>query len=446
MRISVEAVLFLFFVFSFNAISFSQDQSSSSNQNPENPVLESQNNSNQQLAPTWKAGFQFGGMSINGNDYNAIRLQPEFSIWKFGLGLDLNFEFDAGGRFRVTEWNSWQAVVSKILYLRFGFKREPIYAKVGSINDFTLGNGFIVDRYSNMLNYPSIKKLGFAFDIDFHYAGFESMTDNIFDWDILGLRAFGRPLIGTGIPLLDKLEIGATIAADLDTHNPIPPADSPYDFTDSTNSTNSVVCYGADIGIPLLDTAAFYLKSYVDFAAIMNKGTGEALGIGGSVIQMIPYKLELRILQPRFIPSYFDSYYDAARAYKYDSLDLLTSDNIGWLASTGITLLDNLFVWNVQMEGSFSSDIKPSFMTTIRLSKNLFKIIGVQLTWMRQNISSFSDVFIIQDGNSLLLLTINYFISENLAITLDYKRTFEMDSSGQINPFTSTTISTKIIF
>jgi hypothetical protein len=178
----------------------------------------------------------------------------------------------------------------------------------------------------------------------------------------------------------------------------------------------------------------------------MNKGTGEAVGIGGSFIQMIPYKLELRILQPKFIPSYFDAYYNAARAYKYDSLDLLTSDYLGWLASTGVTLLGNLFVWNVQMEGSFSSDIKPSFITTMSLSKGLFKIIGVQLTWMRQNISSFNDIYSIQDGNSLLLMTVNYFISENLAITLDYKRTFEMDSSGQIHPFTSTSVSTRINF
>lgn len=234
-------------------------------------VEETQNKEVQTNLISWSIEVQFGSLSINGVNYNSIRFQPDISIWKFGIGLDLNFEFTADGQFRKTEWDSWQAVISKILYLRFGFKKEPIYVKIGGINDFIFGDGFIVNRYSNMLSYPGVKKLGFCFDLDFNFAGFESMADNVFDWDILGLRGYGRPLMTTDIPFLNKLEIGATVTADFDPKNPHPSADKPYEFTDSTNSTNSVFIYGVDLSLPIVEISLFNMKAYADFAGIANK-------------------------------------------------------------------------------------------------------------------------------------------------------------------------------
>jgi len=408
------------------------------------PVEESQTN-----LISWSIGVQFGSLSINGVNYNAIRFQPDISIWKFGIGLDLNFEFTADGYFRKTEWDSWQAVISKILYLRFGFKKEPIYVKIGGINDFIFGDGFIVNRYSNMLNYPAVKKLGFCLDLDFNFAGFESMADNVFDWDILGLRGYARPLITTDMPIFSKLEIGATVAADLDPKNPHPSADKPYDFTDSTNSTNSVFIYGADISLPLVEASIFNMKTYADFAGIANKGTGEAIGISGNIGPaeiIFPYRLELRVFQPKFAPSYFNTYYDAERAYKYESLDFLTNNYIGWLFSSGINLFENKIVWLIQLEGAFSGDSKPSMIMTFSLTKDLFKMIAFKFTWMRQNIKDFNDIFYLETANSIFLLDVDFFASDNLVIALNYKRTFEVDSSGEIHPFSSTSISTKILF
>ncbi len=396
--------------------------------------------------PKFGMGLQFGTMTVNGVNWNSIRFQPDFGIGKFGIGLDLNFEFDADGNFRASEWNTWQAVLSKILYVRWGLKGEPVFVKVGGVNDFTFGNGFLVNLYSNMLNYPSVKKLGIAFDLDLDSFGFETMVDNIFDWDILGLRAFVRPLSGTELFLVNRLEIGATLAADLDPQNPAPPADRPYDFRDGTNS-QPVVVFGADVGLPLVNIPnIFFLKTYADFGAIAGKGTGEALGIGGRIVTVVPYKLEARLFQPQFTPYYFDSYYDAVRSVKYQSLDFATNHVFGWLFNTGIALLEDKLVATFEIEGTFEPGSRPALTFNFLLSRELLKIIGIRFTWTRQNIASAADIFTFEDANSLFLLGIDYAIAPNLILSLDYKRTFQIGSDGLVQPFTSTSISTKIAF
>jgi hypothetical protein len=115
--------------------------------------------------PSFGMGLEFGTVTINGTNYNTIHLQPDLKIGKFGIGLDVNFEFDADGRFRSEDWTGWQNILSKIMYLRWGQKFDkPVYVKIGNIDDFTIGHGLIMYRYSNMLNYPGTKTLGLAFD------------------------------------------------------------------------------------------------------------------------------------------------------------------------------------------------------------------------------------------------------------------------------------------
>jgi hypothetical protein len=431
----------LFFAVAF---SFSQEESQSSSSEPAQST-ESQNPKAPDNGPHFGFGFQFGAMVVDGVGYNTVRLQPDFAIGKFGVGLDLNFEFDGNGNFRVTEWNSWQAILSKILYIRYGFKGDPIYAKAGGINDFILGNGFIINRYSNMFNYPAFKKIGLAFDLDLMNFGFESMVDNLFDFDIMGLRAYYRPLMPFDIPLFSKLEIGATAAADLDPDNPLPPANQPYNFSDS-NTGKTIFAYGVDLGLPIVSLPFYTLRAYAEFAGIAGKGTGELLGVGGKIVTIVPYKLELRILQPKFIPSYFDAFYDAGRSLRYNSLDLIMNGSVGWLFDTGLSLLGDKLIWDFQIEGQFDPGSKPMLTTTFSISRDVLKIIGIQFTWIRKNLSNYYDIFIIEDANSILLVNIDYGLSDNLVINANYKRTFTVDANGQIKPFTSTTISTGVRF
>ncbi|MCX7882856.1 MAG: hypothetical protein N2314_06520 [Brevinematales bacterium] len=403
-----------------------------------------QSQTTQPASSPFTFGFQVGNITLDGTNYLSLRLQPDLSIGKFGIGLDLNLEFDPQWNFRTSEWNTWQAVLSKILYIRYGVKGDPFYIKVGNIDDFTLGNGWIMRRFSNMRDFPAIKKLGLALDTDFKITGFESAVDNIWDWDIMGLRVYVRPLQPTQIFLLEKLEIGGTVAADLDPANPTPPADKPYQFSDGNAKPVTVV--GLDMGLPLVDSPWFTLRPYADIGYIVNKGTGEAVGIRGDVVSIIPYRFEVRILQPRFVPIYFDTYYESVRSIKYDSLENFTNHSAGWAFTSGLQLMKGALFVDFTIEDNWEETSLPSLTLALGANKQILQLFDIRATWTRQNIAEWNDVFKYESEDSQLGLLINYYASQNLILSLVYKRTFKLDENGVIQSLTTTSISTKVSF
>lgn len=409
-------------------------------------------------SPDFGFGLSFGTVIINGVTYFQIKGAPDFSIGKFGVGLDINLEFDGSWNLRTTEWNSWQAILSKIKYLRWGTKGEkPVYFKIGQIEDGTIGNGFIMYRYANNLNYPNIKKFGIAFDLDLNYGGIETFVDNIFDFDIIGLRGFARPLYGTGIFLLDGLEIGGSVVMDLDPLNPAPPTNSPYEFSDSNDSTNKIFVFGVDLGLPIINLApVFDMKWYVDTAYILGKGTGEATGVKGSILSFIPYKLEIRYLQPKFLPSFFDSLYDAERYIivgsnyitKYDILDFITNSYFGWFFVSGVEF-EKIAKFNINLEDSFDDTTYPTMRLILSIDRELTKMVGFDFVYERKNIREFKDIYTTESTDAIILTKLSYKVSEMVSIVVNYRRTFDwFEENGQkvLKPLESTSISTEISF
>src|SRR5256886_8854573 len=66
---------------------------------------------------------------IDNQRYFAIRLRPEFSISKVGIGLDLNLEFDSTGSLRKENFNEFTDYVSIIRYVRYGQELDTFYVK-----------------------------------------------------------------------------------------------------------------------------------------------------------------------------------------------------------------------------------------------------------------------------------------------------------------------------
>jgi hypothetical protein len=399
-------------------------------------------------------GMEFGSLTIDGIDYNTIRLQPDINLGFFGVGLDLNFEFDGDGNFRMTEWNSWQAIVSKIQYLRFGQKSDSFYLKVGSISDFVLGNGMIVNGYNNALNEPAMRKLGLAWNMDFKYIGFQTMVGNLLALDVLGGRAYARPFVDLKIPFIDKVEFGATIAVDRDPQNPAPSASTPYDFLiNPTNICTNVVVWGADITAPLLDIGIFSLKTYLDFAAIAGKGMGEVLGVSGRIISFIPYKLEINNLQKQFVPGYFDVFYDIDRSTKYDSLDSYSNSVFGGLFQSGVSLFNDMMSFLVTINMPDMTFVqKPYMIFTAKINHDLTKKVDLSFSLIQRNITSIGDLAAFMstnttaNTNTVVQFNLTYYISDNVALTLNYQQTFQLDSSGTVEPYSSTVFNTKISF
>lgn len=265
-----------------------------------------------------------GGLGLNwidGQLYYAFHFTPEISFVNFGVGLDLMMDFDKNGNIRKENFNTFSDYLSVIRYVRYGFKNDPVYAKIGALDYYTLGHGSIMYAYNNS---PTIdaRKTGLNLDIDFGQFGFESIYSSFSEAGLLGIRGYVRPLQFTSlaeIPIIGNLEVGISYAGDFNdkagiTAGNYNPVTGNLSVTKDEGSVNII---GADIGLPLLRIPMFNLDLYTDYAKILNFGDGVATGIIGEFNSLglitAQAKLERRFNNKQYIPSYFGPLYEIER-------------------------------------------------------------------------------------------------------------------------------------
>jgi hypothetical protein len=354
---------------------------------------------------------------INGDyvTYQKLILSPDVAFGKFGLGLELTLHYtftDTAGVDPIRVEGDWipdpalnqnwlDVYLPKFKYIRYGFKGDPLYVKLGSIEDGTLGNGFIMHDYNNTLFLPEQRIFGMAFDLDgalfnFPYLGLETFVGNLAHFDVLGGRLFFRPLAGTKVPILKDLQVGGTIAADTDPglHLPTHPA------------RETVYVYGADIRQPLLTNPMINLAVFGDAAVLGNRSSlGGMVGFGGKAFGFLLYGAQVRMLGENFVPEYFDETYDLFRQDKYDiasgAVDL--EPYTGWLGSLGFSLFADLLVFKATLEAPFQQTGVdtyldwPHFYSQLLLGKGLVPNLTLELSYDKRNLGKskpfFQDLF-----------------------------------------------------
>ncbi|HSD63786.1 MAG TPA: hypothetical protein VLB50_08300, partial [Ignavibacteriaceae bacterium] len=265
-----------------------------------------------------------GGLGLNwidGQLYYTFHFTPEISFANFGVGLDLMMDFDKNGYIRKENFNTFSDYLSVIRYVRYGLKNDPVYAKIGALDYYTMGHGSIMYAYNNS---PTIdaRKTGLNLDIDFGQFGFESIYSSFSEAGLLGIRGYVRPLQFTSlaeIPIIGNLEVGVSYAGDFNdkagiTAGNYDPVTGNLSVTKDEGSVNII---GADIGLPLLRIPMFNLDLYTDYAKILNFGDGVATGIIGEFNSLglitAHAKLERRFNNKQYIPSYFGPLYEIER-------------------------------------------------------------------------------------------------------------------------------------
>jgi hypothetical protein len=326
-----------------------------------------------------EGGFDFGmalglGVEAFGNEtYQKISLSPDINLGKFGIGLDLtiHYQFLSGGLViwdgdwipdPVTFSNVLGLYLAKFKYVRYGLKGDPLYAKFGSIDDGTLGNGFIMGGYANTLFLPERRIFGLGLDVDgglfnFPLIGIETFVGDLSAFDVLGARLYVRPLVFTSIPLLKHLQVGATVAADFDPFRYVDPADlAALEAAYSVSATDArVFAAGVDLRQPILDGPIISLAAFADLATLQGKYFGGMVGFGGRLINLFTYGAQLRILGENFVPVYFDTTYDLRRLYNYavPEGNQGRPSYVGWYASLGTALLNDAFILSINLDGPF---------------------------------------------------------------------------------------------
>ena len=160
--------------------------------------------------PAFRAGIAIGAVTIDNQIYNHIGFRPEFSLGKLGVALDLSFYIDKDGNIRKDNWDSYRDIFEKIYYVRWGVPGDPLYIKVGAIDNYRLGFGLLMNHYSNTIEYPNIIRTGMELGIQTPKFGIQGMLNNFSEFTDGGGLSAGR----ITYPVWGNLQVGASMVFD----------------------------------------------------------------------------------------------------------------------------------------------------------------------------------------------------------------------------------------
>jgi len=380
-------------------------------------------------------GGELGATIIDGEAYWVVRFRPELTLGKVGIGLDIELLMNDDEGIRDNDWDNSHKWVRLIRYVQYGHPFDPLYARVGALDDVVVGHGFIVNHYTNWYD-EDYRRLGFDLGLSANAVGIEAFSSNLGRWEIIGTRAWMAPLSALTSSLAGRVRLGGTVAADLDPD-------------ERSETDDEVVVVGADAELPLLYGPPFRLYLYADHAQIVDYGQGQGLGIGGEFgrfmgISEIQARLERRFLGDRFIPAYFDAFYGVERYQKiYDSTAdtsfVIRKEDILDTVERGRAVygeLRGVVLGLVSLLGSYQYTDNRSHSGILHLEASLetFKgLVDLRGRIDKSSIEKTSDIFE-ADNRTLLEGEIGYRLNFYSMLYVRYRRTFQLESDGSYEP------------
>ncbi len=423
-----------------------------------------------------------GATVINGETYQSFSLRPELAISKIGIGLDLTFYFDADGNLREEDWDEGADFINKIYYIRYGHPGETVYARVGAIDNLTLGYGLIMRRYSNAIEWPQVRRIGLHAQVNPGPLGVEALVNNFREIDTPGLVA-GRVTyeLNAGLPIV----FGATFAHDgnqylgakdddddgvpdpfdqfpgendddriADIEGLLDPADidslihwgilpdinNPPQKIDDMEEDVSI--WGVDIGVPLISTERMNLIVYAQMAQIVDYGRGYTLpGVG---FTMGPFRAsaEYRIFESEFMPEFFGLGYEVERVvwntdsnayYTKESMISNTPSAMGFYIDAGMTIHSLIDVYAAYQDMTYGDpdddqveveDVQAVYALAT-LNTDAIPKVGLAQAYYHQ--PNATDLFNTMSDGTVLGYRIGFEMSQGMMVVLD-KRTVYRDN------------------
>ena len=417
-----------------------------------------QNNPSQQSA--FNLGISIAYISMqSGNSptqvgWQKLGITPDIPIGQFGIGFDLNilFRFNGGVdghsfEIRPDDWvvssflNFLEVYLPKIQYIRYGNKGDPVYLLLGSLYNGQLGNGFIVNGYTNTLCQPQQRLFGASFDLDgsafsFPYIGFETMVGNLAALDLMAARFYIRPGAKSGTPALEGTQIGVSFATDTNPH---------YFSSDLALKANpgrdTVFDWGIDFMQPIVTEKLFSLNFLGDMA-FQKAHVGGQIGFGGKAVVFLNYLLAVRYIGDNFIPNYFGASYDLLREEEklvYDATTIVSPAYAGWLFNLGFSFLNNGLVFNFAVDGPFIFDPtiltkNPNLKITLGLQEGILAGFSFQAVYDKHFIRSWADL--ITPIDALISLAAGYKMGPaKISLIYDIRYDPNLQLAGNTQPW-----------
>lgn len=413
-----------------------------------------------------------GMVIINGRIYQQFGLRPDIPFGKFGVGLDLTFRFDADGNFKEDEWDDTRDYLEKLYYLRYGMPGDPFHARVGALDNVTLGYGLVMKRYANTIQYPEIKRIGGYTEGEFKRLTWQAMTNNFAELDEPGLMAV-RMAVNTG---LKGLTVGGTIAHDgnqfaglvdadkdgvpnrldlfpdrndFDLQREIldafghDPALLDYmirngflpDVRDSLRSykniKESVTELGVDAGIPLYKNRGISVWTYAQAAKIRNFGWGWAFPGARAVIGPLEIGAEWRQFEPKFRGEFFNFVYEIERVQLVNDTLFITKEKTlehlssatGWYADALLYVgsLGYAYSWYQNMQGESYPGAQTIYGEAGITPPNISRLRKVAGYYMQPNVD---ELFTELTDGTIYGAKLYFGLASNVSLVYDHRVTY----------------------
>mgnify|MGYP006273005745 CR=1 FL=1 len=361
--------------------------------------------------------------------YQYLAFYPTFRYRKAQLGLDLTLHYTFTGgdgdepEIREEDWvpgddrNFLEVYLPKLRFLQWAQPGDPLFARLGSLDGATLGNGFLLGGYRNTLFAPDRPALGARVGVDgaligFPYLGIEALAANLAVFGLKGGRLYARPFARNEVPQLGGTQVGFTVVADS-------AVDYYADKTDTKDRTGAaaaiddpgnVLLWGGDLRVPIVTEPPVTLDALLDYGA-QEETHGGMVGGAGRIARIVLYDGRIRLVGENFLPRYVDGVYDPYRMEKYAvyaAEETVIEQHLGWYASSGLAVLEDLVVLRASMEGPFGSPrgAENRLQGLFRLDRGPVPFLSVEARYSEVGIDSFDDL--IDPENSVINARMTY--------------------------------------
>ena len=429
----------------------------------------------------------FGAATIDGKIYNQISFRPEIKIKKMGIGLDINIYINENGEIYSGNWKfddtetAFQSIMDKIYYVRWGTKHDKFYFRAGSLESVTLGYGALIERYTNALEYPQVKKLG----LDFIYG-----TDKIkFEYVQSDFKTTPSLIaLGTVYNLAPRINLFLNLAHDMNQWSRLDDIPSNINYEDYMDICLGLIENNPDIAA-LIDCEEEYQKSinesqysgknnvsgisigadyvfsekmafYTELVKLIGKtGNNEEDELGSGIIfpglsyrfKNGKFQIEGRhVIADNFVFNYWDRSYDIQRTVQTSDDQYYTKEEelFNFKKMSGLytyftyDLLNvmNFFVGYQDLRGD---DPYKSFTSSINVNPNLIpKVQKIEFFYQANNVNN---PFEITEG-LIHGYDIGVEASERMTITYQSRTTYRKDQNGEYEPVRIMQLDTQFDF
>ncbi len=364
-----------------------------------------------------KKGLTCGGLigsrMIDGKNYSEIIIQPNISFGKLGIGLNVLARWNEDG-FRSEDYDDAGNIIRYICWAEKG--DSPLYARLGTLNKATMGHGFILNCYSNQGTDTSKNILGSEIDMNLKNKGIETVVNDVTDPRLFGIRLYCQPLkmMNINIPVLSRIDIGLTGVTDTE---PQP------------KNKEALTAYGVDLSIPIFRDL---VKFCANMAEIQDFGRGMAYGLGGKghidwIDAALGYKIEMRNLGEKFVPSIFNSLYEIRRPGTSSLYDVKKST--GWYTGATLGILKTV---NMGFSMENFKEGEPIVHGELMIDSNFISSItrkNIAISYSYDQVREKGEkLFQLNTKNSITTSEITYGLSDNVILT--YIHRMIIDKNG----------------